>query len=71
MVAEGNTRHVRARGDVPAASAADAGRAGAPPITQTADASLVLPCPLLVLGTTRDVETGRPLADLLPRVGYP
>lgn len=49
--------------------------AGAPTIRGAAPATpedppRVLECAAKVLETTRDVETGRPLADLLRKIGY-
>ena len=57
-------------GEAPGPATAEGGGAGAPPRAGIADASLVLPCPLRVLGTTHESETGRPLSDLLRRIGY-
>jgi hypothetical protein len=46
------------------------GRPGDPSQGPHAAAPLVLPCPLVVLGTTQENETGRPLGDLLRRIAY-
>ncbi len=66
-----NGRDVGATGgEAPGAATAEGGRAGAPPRARIVDAPLVLPCPLRVLSTTHESETGRPLSDLLRRIGY-
>ena len=74
MRGEENGRDVRSKGEVTAVAAAEPGRAGVPPeavdAAVNADVSLILPCPLMVLGTTPESETGRPLSDLLRRIGY-
>jgi hypothetical protein len=46
------------------------GRPGGPPQAPHTIASLVLPCPLVVLGTTPESQKGRPLGDLLRRIAY-
>lgn len=51
-------------------AAAEAAPAGTSPQANIANVSLVLPCPLIVLGTTTAPEAGRPLSDLLRRIGY-
>ncbi len=71
MRGRANGRDAGATGaEVPEVATAEGGRAGAPPRARIADAPLVLPCPLRVLGTTHKSETGRPLSDLLRRIGY-
>ncbi len=70
MGGEEKGRDVPSRGEVTAVAAAEPGGAGVGPGAANADGSLVLPCPLRVLGTTRETETGRPLGDLLRRIGY-
>ena len=69
MRAPRKDRDARAMGE-PAAPAPEGGRPGVPPQAPPAAAPLVLPCPLVVLGTTQERETGRPLSDLLRRIGY-
>lgn len=57
-----------------AAATAGAGRTvGDPPgpgESGRPDNPHVLPCPLIVLHTTTDGETGRPLSELLRALGY-
>ncbi len=70
MGREGNALDVRAPRAAPPESPAAPGPAGPLLNAKTPNASLVLPCPLVVLGTTREAETGRPLGDLLRGIGY-
>lgn len=63
-------RDVPAGGKATAVAAVETGRTGVSTEAEGTDVSLILPCPLLVLGTTREAQTGRPLGDLLRRIGY-
>ena len=65
-----NGRDVRPAGEAAAVAAPEGDRPGVPPHIPPAAGPLILPCPLVVLGTTPERETGRPLGDLLRRIGY-
>jgi hypothetical protein len=70
MHAAQNGRDARAQGETAPVDTAEEGRPGDPLQGPHAAAPLVLPCPLVVLGTTQEQETGRPLGDLLRRIAY-
>ncbi|HEY7675744.1 MAG TPA: hypothetical protein VIG69_01635 [Candidatus Methylomirabilis sp.] len=59
-----------ARGEAAAAGAPEEERPGAPSQAPHVTAPLVLPCPLVVLGTTQEGKAGKPLGDLLRRIAY-
>ncbi len=70
MRAEQNGRDTGAAGEAATAGPTEEARPGDSPQGPHPTAPLVLPCPLVVLGTTPQSEKGRPLSDLLRRIAY-